>query len=96
MATCSAPQFISLPVPPLPVQPGEVRWIYPPLVHQLVWDVEGGPGAEALAALRALLMQSLAAPLLPSQQQEVGAPHSCRLQSHPALTHQLRTGAHGA
>ena len=77
MAQLSAPQFIGQPLPILPLQPGEARWICPGPVHRLVWDGDNGPAKESLAALRALLTQSLAAPLLPAQQQEARL-RSCR------------------
>ena len=45
-------------------------WLHPPLLHQLVWD-SSYEESSSLTNLKALLTQSLAAPLLPAQQQEV-------------------------
>ena len=44
--------------------------MHPPLLHQLVWD-SSYEESSALTDLKSLLTQSLAAPLLPAQQQEV-------------------------
>ena len=56
--------------------------MHPPLLHQLVWD-SSYEESSYLTNLKSLLTQSLAAPLLPAQQQEVRSDDASFLHPRP-------------